>query len=430
MSSLTEYRGTVVVVPTRNRAHIAKNAIRSVLNEHGCDVKVMVSDNSNTPEELRELDEYCAQIGDDRLSYVRPPEPLPMSKHWDWAIGRAMDSYNANHFSYLTDRMMFKPHGLTEVLERARTYSDKIISYNHDRIVDNLKPIRVEQYPATQKLLEVKTLRLSYLYSQSIFHHGLPRMLNCIVPRAVLERIRERFGNVFASIAPDFNFCCRCLEMEESILFYDKSVLFHYALDRSNGATTSRGEITPDNADFLANLPVDNSIRNYATPIPQLITAANALFNEYFLFRQQTQSPRFFEVNLEKYLQVNAEEIKEVSNDRLRAEMHSLLVAHGLGPAEPPFHRSASTTLRKLVSPTAVRNRMRRAWGEASTAAATKPLWLFLARHFGVAPPGDNRFEFGDLEEATDYIIKFPRRSPRDLPGSEKLLEARELPFN
>ena len=75
-------------------------------------------------------------------------------------------------------------------------------------------------------------------------------MLNCIVPRRVFENISARFGNVFTSIAPDFNFCFRCLDLEDSILFYDKSPLFHYALDRSNGASASRGESTADTDDF------------------------------------------------------------------------------------------------------------------------------------------------------------------------------------
>ncbi len=431
MSSAKDYQLTVVVIPTRNRADLAKRAIRSVLDQPGCDVRVMVSDNSTATSELQELEEYCAELDDPKLRYVKPPEPLSMSDHWEWAIDHALETYDASHFLYLTDRMMFKPLALKEVLERASVYSNKVISYNHDKIVDDRRPIRVEQYEYTGRLLEVKTLRLSYLYSQAIFHNGLPRMLNCIVPRELLDRMRQRFGSVFASIAPDFSFCCRCLEMEESILFYDKSPIFHYALDRSNGASTTRGEMTSDYIDFIANLPVDNAIRNYATPIPQLMTAINAVFNEYLIFKRETKSPRFFDVPIQNYLRVNAFEINEVTDPQLQAEWRALLEAHGLEDASNGLRpdRSIPALVRKLGSPKAVWGKLRSTFKATMTGRWTKSSWLFLARHFRIKPPAENAFVFGEIEEAIDYMKKFPRGSLTDGANQADLLQARQLPF-
>jgi hypothetical protein len=429
--SSSKYHFTVVVIPTRNRASIAKRAIRSVLDQPGCDVRVMVSDNSTAPEELEDLQKYCAELNDNRLRYVRPPRPLPMANHWEWAIQEALRSYNANHFLYLTDRMMFKPLRLKEVLDRVAAYPDKVLSYNHDRIVDDRIPIRIEQHEYTGELFEIRTLRLSYLLSQSIFPHAFPRMLNCVVPRDVLNRIQEHFGSVFASISPDFLFCCRCLELEETILFYDKSPIFHYALGRSHGASVSRGETTGDAQDFAANLTVDSSFRNHATPIPELITAANAIFNEYLLCKQETKSSRFFEVDLQKYLRVNAAEVSEFSDPNLKARLHALLKAHGL--IEPIDERrpnlSASAMMRKLISPRVVWNKVSRGLKPAITGDATKPVWLFLARHFGVAPPSENSFQFDDLEQAIDYLAKFPRATNTEGSQLEEFLHAQRLPF-
>lgn len=424
MSSSSEHKSTVVVIPTRNRADIAKNAIRSVLDQPGSDVRVMVSDNSTAPAELKELEEYCARLDDPRLHYVRPPGQLSMSAHWEWAIGQALESYDASHFIYLTDRMMFKRLALKEVLDIAAAYTDKIVSYNHDRIVDDRRPILIEQCPYTGKLLAVETLRLSYLYSQSVFLPTLPRMLNCVVPRGVFERMRQRFGNVFASIAPDLLFCCRCLEMEDSILFYDKSPIFHYALDRSQGASVTRGEITPANADFSANLPADKPVRNYAAPIPQLVTTTNAIINEYLIFKRETKSPRFFEVDLQNYLRKNAEEINEVMDPQLKAELRALLEAHGLEGASNGVSagRSGRATVRKLHSPRAVLNKV---WGVAGD-DVLKPFWLLLARRFGVPPPNNPRFEFEQLEDAISYMREFQPRPVRSLSWHEEL-EPREL---
>jgi hypothetical protein len=372
------------------------NAIRSVLDQHVEGVQVLVSDNSTSESEREQLAAFCTQLNDARVRYVRPPEPLAMTAHWDWAITQALASYDSTHFTYLTDRMMFKNGGLEEVVELAAHYPRRVISYNHDRIIDHIRPIRIEQYPATGKVWEIETERLSWLVSQAMLHHGLPRMLNCIVPRAVFNRFLERFGNVFASIAPDFNFCFRCLDIEQSILFLDKSPIFHYALDRSNGASVSRGEMTVDNADFTANLPVDDSIRNYATSIPQLNTAVNAVFNEYLIYKEETKSPRFFDLDFQKYLAANAVEIKEVSDPQVRAEMRGLLEKHGYCGDGPPagaarsLVRRARSVVRKLTA------------------------------------PAEPAVEFERVEDAIDYARNSSRTASHN-PDRE-LLQARELP--
>jgi glycosyltransferase involved in cell wall biosynthesis len=420
------YTGTVVVVPTRNRSAIAMNAIRSVLDQPGENVAVMVSDNSTLETERKALANFCSALGEARVRYVCPPEPLPMAAHWQWAIEQALAVYSASHFTYLTDRMMFRSGALAEALNLAALYPDKIISFNIDRINDHLRPIRVEQYPATQKLLELETIDLSRLLSQAVFHAGLPRMLNCIVPREVFGRMQQRFGDVFSSIAPDFRFCCRCFESEETILYYDKSLLFHYAQDRSNGATVSRGEVSQDNVDFAANLPVDNSRRNYATPIPQLITAVNAVFNEYLVFKQESGSPRFFAVDLEKYLRANAEEVRQFEDGKLRDEMMDLLVGHGYrGSGELRESRGASERVAQGIG---FKKRLGFRLKRAATSSSTTEAWLFAARTFGIEPPGENSFEFATLEDAIDYAKNMSRGNIRSHAAQPPLLPSRELP--
>jgi glycosyltransferase involved in cell wall biosynthesis len=415
------YTGLAVVIPTRNRAAIAMNAIRSVLDQPVENVAVLVSDNSTSETERETLAEFCAKQGDSRLRHVRPPEALSMPAHWDWAIQNALDLYpEASHFVYLTDRMMFRKGALGELTRLATLYPHKVISYNHDRIVDSVIPVRVEQYPASEKLLEVQTLQLSRLVSQPIFHPALPRMLNCIVPRPVLLRIHDRFGTVFSSISPDFNFCCRCVELENSILFYDKAPIFHYALNRSNGASATRGEMTADYADFTANLPVHDSMPNFATPIPQLKTVVNYALHEYCLFKQQTNSDKFFDLHMQKYFEANANELNEVVDPALKAEMRALLIANG--------YREATTNGQPTTTRVGFAKRLRSKIKRVLTAPATTPAWLFLARTLGIRPPGENSFEFVSLEEAIDYTRNISRGNLSRRQSSKEFLQARELP--
>src|SRR5690242_19265845 len=135
------YTGTVVVIPTRNRATIAMNAIASVLEQSGEEVSVLVSDNSTSETDRTTLAEFCHARSNEEIRFVNPPKSLSMSAHWEWAIEEALRLYPASHFIYLTDRMMFRRGALPEVLNLAARYPEKVISYNHDRILDNATPI-------------------------------------------------------------------------------------------------------------------------------------------------------------------------------------------------------------------------------------------------------------------------------------------------
>jgi YD repeat-containing protein len=398
------YNGAVVVIPTRNRAQLAMNAVRSLLDQPVDDFRILVSDNSTSEPDRNDLESFCASLADSRMRYVRPPQPLPMPEHWEWAIEQALANYKTSHFSYLTDRMMFRQGALKELLGLTLRYPDKVITYNHDRISDDTRPIRVEQYEVTEKLLEVESQRLLQLVSEVILHHGLPRMMNCIVPRRVLEVIHRRFGNVFTSIAPDFNFCFRCLDLEDSILFYDKSPLFHYAQDRSNGASAVRGESTQDTIDFEANLPVESSKRNYATPISSLITATNAVLNEYLIYKQETGSPRFPGLNLQNYLRANAIEVAEVREPQLRAQSYALLVEHGYRDPPEQSRRLAWLGRGRLTS---IIDTLRRVTQKA---------------------PGPQILEFASLDEAIHYVRYVSRGNVTSWTWGAEALHGRELP--
>jgi hypothetical protein len=442
VTSSREYKGLLVVIPTRNRASLAKNAIRSVISQNLPGVELLVSDNSTKPEELESLEQHCLALNHPHLKYVRPPEPLPMSAHWDWAIQQALNSQK-NHFAYLTDRMMFKRNELGPLLEVAANYPTDLISYNHDNIIDDASPIRIQLYPRSGKLLRLKTLRLSYLYSQIELNWCLPRMLNCVAPRELLGNMRSRFGNVFASIAPDICFCCRCFEIAESLVYYDHSPEFHYALKRSNGASMSRGELTQDHADFAASTDIYNLMLE--VPAPEIHTTCNIMFHEYCRVRRETGSSRFFELDREKYLNCLDLEIRKIENKELQSKLHQALLKHGWTPAtddqrELPVKRTMGMLVKKLFSPRAVQAKIKWLMRDFSPRGvqakikwlmrdpAAKRIWVLLARLSKTSPPFDQRFEFKGTDEAIDYLYEFPNREPGRTTWVEERLQPQFLP--
>lgn len=402
------YNGIAVLIPTRNRADLAINAIQSVLAQSDSSIRVLVSDNSDTPDQLERLARFCADLGDSRLRYISTPEPFSMTEHWEWASQHLIELFDANHFILLTDRMMFKPGEMKMLEAVASAYPDFLVSYNHDAIDDYKRPIRTVQHSWTGQLVIIQASRVLEASSRMVFAGMLPRALNCIIPRAVLKKVRDVFGNVFDSIAPDHNFCFRYLALHNNFLYYDKSPIFHYALTRSNGKSQSTGVVNKDNADFNSNLR--NNRINYATPVPDFQTVLNASLNEYCVVKQQTSSQKFPDIETEKYLSCIAWEVRQIENPTLKRQMEALLATCGWEKSKDTWATTPPqdvVVLRLLAWARSLASRLLRG-------NVAKLLWCFGAHHFGIHPPQVNGFTFQTTNEAINYLNRYPIRKSKN----------------
>lgn len=415
-----DYTGTIIVIPTRNRASLAEAAIRSVLQQHRSDIRVLVSDNSTSLESRDQLSRFCLTAGNDSLHYLRPPSSLRMTPHWDWALRAALKYWDYSHVTFLTDRMILKPRAFEDLAGIAKHWPDGIISYMHDRIADNQYPIRLDQHPWTGKLFQVASSRLLQLSSQSIIHEMLPRMLNTLVPRRVVNELEKRHGKFFDSHAPDFNFCYRALELEESIVFYDAALLVHYALNRSNGASASTGTTGEDREDYISGLKEQHG--HFATPIPQILTARNCVAHEYCMARRENQSANFPALELGPYLEAIAGELAEMTNPQLKKETHELLIAHGW--KEPGVFTKPRSLARRLASPHRVISKLAREAGAVRSRRSRKGLENGTSGTSGTDSPF-----FGTLEAALDYAVRSPRPRVELQPELEKLFGLVRLPL-
>jgi glycosyl transferase family 2 len=316
----------VVVVPTRNRADLATTSVASALGDRDTRVSVLVSDNSTDPEQVERLRKWCEEKADERLRYVRPHEPLPMSPHWQWALERALESPATTHVMYLTDRLVMRPGALGELLTLAERHPDDVLTFGDDTIVDYRQPVTISERPWTGKLLRIDSAQLLRVLARGILL-GAPTMLNTIAPRRVLEDIADTYGSVFASIAPDHCFSYRCLDRVDSILHWDRVVIVQRALWRSNGFSQIRGVSNADHVDFLREL--GESRINQHAPVPELLTVTNAIYNEYEFVRSERPSSKLSPLRRHYYLGANARDVARLEDPDLRARMHRVLSEHG-----------------------------------------------------------------------------------------------------
>jgi hypothetical protein len=320
---------TAIVVPTRNRADLARNAVESLRRQDDVSgLKVLVSDNSTDPAQVDDLRSWVEGLDDPRVAYVRPDEGLSMTAHWEWAVDQALALPEVERVGILTDRMVFRTGMLAPVVDAARAAPETLVSYTLDRVNDWASPPVLEQYEWSGRVLEIDSAHLLRLAAERAVLPGcLPRMLNTVVPRGVLDAVRARFGSIFESVSPDFAFAFRSLVVLDSIRFLDASCVVGYAIDRSNGASIERGVASSDAADFNANL--DRRGMNFATPVPELRTVRNAVYNEYCFVQAEAQSAKAPPLRRSAYLAAIAMDLALIEDPELKRETSAMIERGG-----------------------------------------------------------------------------------------------------
>lgn len=413
-SAMNEYSGLTVVVPTRNRASLACTSISSVIEQGAADIRIVVSDNSTDPDDAEILRSFCASQESGRVAYFRVPEPLPMSAHWQWALERSASFSGHGHFTFLTDRMILRPHAMRRLVDVVTLHPTDVISYNHDRVDDFRYPVRLHLGPWTGRLLELDASSLLRLASQGEFPAALPRMLNCVVPRPILNAVASHFGAVFGSTSPDFCFAFRCLAVVDHIHYLDEALLLHYAVDRSNGANMARGTQSADRLDFSAQLGPTHA---WAVPEPRLETLTNACTHEYSIVRAECGSPKFPAIDIAAYLDANERDVMAIQDPELLRAMRDVMASHGRTMGQARLRLLTSKIRQARRDPL---KGFRWLLSLVLGRSALQPIWIRLSK-FGILPPSCKWFNFASAPEAIAHARRFPRRRTESMAHLELL---------
>jgi hypothetical protein len=228
-------------------------------------------------------------------------------------------------------------------------------------------------------------------------------MLNCVVPRSVFELIGERYGEVFGSTAPDYSFAFRCLDVVDSTLYYDRSVLLDSGYEQSIGSNYQRGLSGAHKVDFLTSVGAGSPTR--ATPLPSLPAYPNAMVNEYMLAQKESRTGKFPPLVTGSYLAALAKGTTAVEDVELRRQAELALRQAGWRGRTRVWNSllSAAHLLRYAIHP---RDFVRRAlWRRRRAFGGRGPTLGLILGRLRMAPPG----EAGDSAEGA---IAFVNRNP------------------
>src|SRR5262245_25164589 len=179
-----------VLVPTSDRPHLCIRAVSAIRAVHSSRTSVTISDNSRDSRSRAAIEQFAASAPDVRL--IRPTTFLPMRDHWNWAIDTMLSDSSLTHLTILTDRMVFRSTALALLEDVAARFPHDIISYNHDRLDDwNPQRISFVLNRGSGRLFKVdSTLLLRRTAAGDAFLWPLPRLLNSVAPREIVQAVR------------------------------------------------------------------------------------------------------------------------------------------------------------------------------------------------------------------------------------------------
>src|SRR3954452_14533855 len=161
---------------------------------------------------------------------------------------------------------------------------------------------------------------------------SFPILSNCVVPRATIEEIRRRFGDICDSTGPDAAFTFRLCAFEDSYLHLDRALGITYAHHRSAGHGYLSGRET-DYKDFRSAF--DGRPWLDAVALPHLDLGGNMLMHEYELVRREV-GDRFPPLSTEGYLNGLSYGLELIADPARREAYAKALVHRGWRPPEDP----------------------------------------------------------------------------------------------
>jgi len=231
-----------VIVPTRNRADLARVCLNRLLEEASENVEIVVLENSDQPaikpEEFR------------GAGYVRvfPSNgALDMPSNWERGLAIARGEYVA----FISDKDMFLPGALSVLLEQLASRKHEIVCYRK-AVFCSHRNILFHYRCKGQAHGEALAPMLQHLYGSFYHTHSAPMVYNSAVSCRLIHEIKGTKPQFFIGNSPDVITAVLFAAHRHNYLQLDEIVSVANSGDWSNGYSAERrGRRNERQADFV-----------------------------------------------------------------------------------------------------------------------------------------------------------------------------------
>lgn len=282
-----------IVIPTRSRARLLAYAVRSALDQSYRDIEVLICDNDSQDDTPAVAASFK---GDSRVRYIRTSGPLSMPDNWDFALKQAKGDF----VTILTDDSVLFPKSMDCVMgELTRTGQDVAVwrhaAYYYPDWYESSRRnvLYVPRSVGPSKILDSSVMLQRLFGMDSGAWIDIPKSLNSICKRKIIDAVIARQGRFFPPSCPDYSSAAGVLLNISSYLLIDKALYVDSVTRESIGASTgyNMGEaLQKFLSEFSSGLgevaslgiPVSpsgvaKSIENVAAAYPERCLKVNAL---------------------------------------------------------------------------------------------------------------------------------------------------------
>jgi glycosyltransferase involved in cell wall biosynthesis len=234
-------------MPTRNRAQTLQYSIQTALFQDFDDYEIVVSDNCSTDHTADVVYSY----GNPKIRYIRTPEPLAMSKNWEFGLTQACGTYKI----MLSDDDGLLRNSLTNLHAVIRETGAKVIywhraQYNWPKYA----------YVDLQNLLIYTEPRHGgrFISSRTILDNAIkyidcndtPCLVNSAIHTDVFARLQQQTGKLILSYSPDTVSGLTIPCVVDQIYMYEKVNSIAGVSEFSNGTMLVKKEGTESEKEF------------------------------------------------------------------------------------------------------------------------------------------------------------------------------------
>lgn len=235
-----------IVIPTRDRPSLLSRVLLALKAQTFVDFEVIISDNSLNYSCEAEVSSYLSDV---RFRYKRPPHPMNMCDHWNFAIEGA----NGEYITIFNEKFLMRPDALEimarevansepdiltwqfESFESKRVEKSKFFGEYHPR----MKPGEPFNYDPSLELRRRFEFDFPIFtrYNKSKNNYG--KIYTGFVRSEILDKVRKKYGKIFFPTSPDFTSMAAILNESRDCVDINRSLmLLHNLTEMSNGEKT------------------------------------------------------------------------------------------------------------------------------------------------------------------------------------------------
>lgn len=286
-----------IVLSTKNRPELLRDAIRSVLLQNFNDYELIISDNFNDGRTKNVINEF---INDPRILYIRTNSELNIPDHWEFATKHASGEY----ILILTDRA-FLVQGALQDIHRSilDANNPEVLFWKYGYFDEKEKILQGEKSEEGIQTLDPATQLKRF--GSSLNARLLPRPHVGCHRADLADIIRKKVGRVYRPYGPDYTSSLLFLAYSNKVIFIPRPLVVFQGASVSSG-TMAQTTVLP----YLQSLNMKDPYEH--VPIKAPINGS-LLFNDFLKIQHLAAESNFkgIEIDWVFYFGMCYQELKE-----------------------------------------------------------------------------------------------------------------------